>query len=520
MTMNRSDQRAFQDWLDLCIRIGEGTKNAVPIGESEVDKEKRKARLCDNFEAFCKFYFPRFMDSEFGWFHKKAAKEIIQNPNIKIVLEWAREHAKSVFADVMMPLFLYAKGELTGMVVVSANEDKAQTLLGDLQAQFVANHAWLNDYGNLASLGDWRDGYFATTEGVGFWAFGLGQSPRGIRKAEKRPNYAVIDDGDTKERCRNESRTREAVDWIWEDLYGALSIKGARLIVAGNRIHKKSIIAQMVGDIEPQDPKRVGITHIKVFAIENPKTHAKADFNNGQPAWKRYTLDDLRQKFEGMPYRSVRREYFHEHIEEGIIFRNEWIRWGKIPKVKDCDGIVLYGDPSFKNTKDSDYKALVEVRLKGSQLYIAWAWVRQATVSAMVTAFYDRYDVVGNACQYFIEANMLQDMFLDEFKREGDRRGYQLPIRGDQEKKIDKFTRVENMTPLFERNFVTFNEAERQSPDMQTLIQQILAFGSGANDDGPDALQGAVAKLQKQHRRTDFKPRYGNYKVESERRYN
>lgn len=510
--MNKQEQRAYKEWLDLCDRIR--TQTGIIPHETHGAKLDRSEKLKESFTAFCRYYFPHYMDADFAWFHKKAARAIGDDPNCFAILEWPREHAKSVFANIMLPMWLYARGEISGMIVASATEDKAKQLLGDIQAQFVANLLWINDYGELASLGDWRDGNFMTTEGMGFWAFGRGQSPRGVRKANKRPNYAVVDDIDDKVIVRNLSRVKEAVDWVLEDLYGALSIKGGRVVVAGNRIHQQSILAHLVGDVDPEDPKRPGITHIKVYAFET-KTHRKADPDNGTPAWKeRYTKEQLLAKMEVMGYRASRREYFHEHIEEGLVFQNEWVQWARPGKY---DEIVVYSDPSFKGTKDNDYKAIVAIGRDGRNTDILKAWVRQASVGAMVGVFYDWYEHLESTARYYMEANFVQDLLLDEFTREGEKRGYQLPIRADKRAKPDKYTRIENLSPLFERGLVRFNELERSSPDMQTLIAQFLAFPFG-HDDGPDAVEGAVYMLQGLARSSNFSPRAGRYRINNNRK--
>lgn len=515
MNLTPTQKREYKEYVESCQRIRTETAMRIPT-ETEPQKRKRIAALKEDFNAFCKYYFPHYMDSDFAWFHLKAAREICNDPNAFAVLEFPREHAKSVLADIMVPLFLYARAELSGMVVVSANEDKAINLLSDMQAQFDSNALWIHDYGELAALGDWQSGYFATTEGIGFWAFGRGQSPRGIRKAAKRPNYAVVDDVDDKVIVRNTERVREAVNWILEDLYGALSIKGARLVIAGNRIHARSILAHMVGDVEPGDPKRPGIKHIKVFALENPRTH-KADPINGVPAWKRYTKQELKARMETIGYRASMREYFHEHIEDGNVFSHDWIQWQRPLDYSDYDEIIVYGDPSFKNTKASDYKAIVATGRKGTRLDVLLAWVRQASISAMVEAFYDIYDIFGTRARYYIEANMMQDLlFTDEFVNVGNQRGHQLPIRQDKRKKPDKFTRIENLSPLFERGVITFNEKQRKDNGMQTLVAQLLAFPTG-NDDGPDALEGCVSLTTSSSRASSFQPRTGAYTRKSTR---
>lgn len=505
--LTNKDKRTLEEYNAIKKRIH--SRTAFVGEETPAQKTERITKLKADFFSFAKYYFLHYMTdkdgtmTDFGWFHRLAVK-LIQEDTLT-VLEWAREHAKSVFADVMLPMYLYHRGDLTGMVVASANQDKAEKLLSDVQAEFESNQRLIADFGNLVGLGSWQTGQFSTTDGIGFWSFGIGQSPRGIREQEKRPNYCVVDDADTKERCKNESRVLEAVAWIREDLIGAMGLtSGVRVVIAGNRIHKKSIVAHLVGDIEPQDPKNEGVQHIKVFAIENPRTHAKAELHDplSKPAWiERYTKAHFEKRFLIIGYRASRREYFHEHVEEGTVFKAEWIQWAKSPKIEDFDELVCYTDPSFTNNKNSDYKAVV---LMGSyrhpvtkqyRYHIRKAWVRQASVKSMVKANYDVWKWVGNHARYYIESNMLQVTLLDEFDTEGSEKKDYMPITGDGQKKADKFTRIENMTPIFERGIIEFAEDQRTDPDMQTLIDQIIAFPTG-HDDGPDATQGAYSKLR------------------------
>lgn len=515
--MSPLEKREYGDFLELCNQIRNATAS-LPIGENAHEQEARKAELRGDFERFCQFYFPKEASAPFGYFHREAAAAVLDDPNIFAVLEWPREHAKSVFADIMLPMYLYACGELSGMVIVSANEEKAVGLLSDIQAQFTNNQRWINDYGELQNTGDWKGGNFSTKDGIGFWAFGNGQSPRGIRKSEKRPNLVVVDDIDTAERCRNIARVRESVNWILEDLYPTMGLKQGRLVVAGNRIHRASILAHMVGDVQPDDPKRDGIWHSKVFALQND---AREMDELGQPAWaERYTREEVMNRMRKMGFRASRREYFHQHVEDGIVFSNDWIEFAPSLPLEAYSEIVVYGDPSFKNTKASDYKAIVAVgrEASGGKLHILRAWVRQASITAMVQEFYDWYEWLETRAAYYIEANMLQDLlFDDEFVQEGQHRGYQMPIRQDKRKKPEKFTRIENLTPLFERGQVLFNERERNSYDMQTLIQQLLSFPTG-HDDAPDALEGAVSLLQSFYRSSNFQPRAGKFRFNNNRR--
>ncbi len=515
--MIRSEQKEYEAWLELRKRIA--TQTAPERNETEREKRDRIAGLLKDFDAFCRYYFPHYMDAAFGWFHRKAAQEVKKRKDGFFILEWPREHAKSVFADIMLPMYLKACGELDGMMIGSASGDKANGLLSDIQAELMDNQRYIADFGEQFSLGNWQEGHFATADGVGFWAFGRGQSPRGTRNAAKRPNYGVIDDIDDKMIVKNDERVKEATDWVLADFYGALSIKGARLVIAGNRIHKKAILAHLVGDVEPEDPKREGIVHIKVFAIEDEKRRP-ATPEHGRPAWhERYTMAQLTARMTKMGYRNARREFFHEHIEEGNVFRLEHMTWVKARPLREYDELITYVDPSFKDTKKSDYKGVVLLGRIGSQLDVLWCWVRQAA-AAMVKAHYDCYERIqaaGASSRDYMEANFLQDLLLDEYQAEGNVRNYQLPIRPDKRSKPDKYTRIENLEPLWQRGNLRFNEAERKSVDMLTLRDQFLAFPTG-HDDGPDAVEGAVSLLQRGGRSADFKPRLGRITTSSARR--
>jgi predicted phage terminase large subunit-like protein len=511
---NTKEQRQYEDWLAQCRFIQQQTENSRPVDESPAERGARIAQLSASFEAFAKYYFPHYIRGEFGWFHKEAAKKITDNKNCFAVLEWAREHAKSVFAVVLMPLFLKARGELTGMVLASSNEVKARGLLADLQAELENNALYIEDFGEQMSYGNWQEQHFITKDGVGFWAFGRGQSPRGIRVGEKRPNLAVIDDIDDKMLVKNPARVQETVNWIKEDLVGALAISGSRVIVAGNRIHKASTLAYLVGDIEANDPKNKGIIHIKVYAFEKGAKHEKAmpDEKGARPAWQYHKAADLIARMEMIGHRAAMREYFHEHSEQGLIFQDEWIQWKPPLSLEKYDGIVIYCDPSFKDTAKSDYKAIVAVGKIGLQYHILQAWVRQASVGAMVDSFYDFHEVFGKKAYYYMEANMLQDLLLKDFDTEAQNRGYHVPLRADKEKKENKAMRIENLSPLFERGHIFFSSEQRGSADMQNLKQQLLGFGDASmKDDAPDALEGAISKLNKKFTNTNKSRRVGKY---------
>jgi hypothetical protein len=490
------DKKAIAQWEIKCQEIATATDSLIS-NEAPKDREKRIAHLLKNYNDFVRYYFPNYAQSPCGYFHIAAAKHISQDDNAFAVLEWAREHAKSVHADVFIPLYLKAQGKLDGLILVGKNETDACRLLGDLQAQLLNNKRFQADYGEQFSYGSWELGDFTTQDRVRFTAIGRGQSPRGMRNEERRPNYCVIDDIDDDEMVRNPRRVSDCVDWILGALYGALAIKKARLVMVGNRIHKKSVLAMLVGGYDTDTPKRENVYHSRVNALDK----------NGNPTWiERYTLAELQLKFQRMGSRLAQREYFNNPITEGKVFKNEWMQhWlpmNKLLAKGQYERLIVYCDPSFKSTTKSDYKAIVLMGKIGKQLHIIKYFCRQCSVPIMVRWFYDLYEQLNPtdgktlACEYYMEANFMQDLLLDEFMVEGELRGYQLPISGDHRQKPDKASRIESIAPLFERELVLWNKDEENSKDMQTAREQFFAFETGStyNDDAPDAAEGAVYK--------------------------
>ena len=495
---------AIERWQKHCETVQAAT--TVNTAETLQDKALRIKRVRTDYAAFVDYYFPHYtVNPETGMrtpcapFHIKAASKILQNRNLRAVFKWHRGAAKSTHMDIFIPLWLKCQQnkQLNVMVLVGKSEDNANTLLSDIQAELQFNQRYIHDFGQQYNGGSWEEGEFVTKDGTAFFARGRGQSPRGLRYRSHRPDYIVIDDLDDDELCESPARVTRLTNWVKEALFGALDGGRGRFIMVGNLISKNSVLANIAAT------NGVHVSQVNVWD------------KNGNVSWAaKWTPEEVRaiEQFQG--YRSFQKEYMNNPITEGAVFRNDWIKWGKMPDLKKFDELVLYIDPSFKGTTKNDYKAAKLWGKAGSQLWHIKAFVRQCSVAEMVRWLYDLYEwsqSQGIAIKWYMEANFMQDTILDEFRREGDLRGYQLPISADKRKKPDKFQRIEAISPLWERGFVTYNETEKDDPDMQAGIEQTLAFERGmrGHDDAPDADEGAIWYLQRDTRISSFTPSFG-----------
>lgn len=506
--LTKEQKEAFERWQEHCRDVQALTAVSLAVAkETPVERERRIRRLLADYDAFCEYYFAHFLtlrDKVTGEvvktihnapFHTKAAMRIKSTPNLKAVFKWPRGHAKSTHIGVFVPLWLIfqPKRLVNFMVTVGKSEDSATRLLGDLQAELEFNQKLIADFGEQKNLGSWLEGEFKTRGGAKFLAVGRGQSPRGLRDREARPDYIVIDDLDDDELCRNEKRVKDLTAWVKEALFGALDVGRGRFIMVGNLISKTSVLANIAAS------KGVHVSEIK--AVDR----------DGNPVWAdKWTKEEAQAYKDFVGYRAWEKEMMHNPITDGTIFRYEWIRYKRLPRLDKYDMLVCYTDPSFKSTTANDYKACRLWGKIGSELHLIDTYVRQDTVSGMVRWLYNLYESLPEnvVVSFYMEANFMQDIILDEFAVEGNLRGYQLPIMPDTRNKPEKIQRIEAVSPLWERGFVFYNEALKDSPDMQVGIEQTLALerGSRVHDDAPDADEGAIWFLQRYSRQTTFKP--------------
>ncbi|HUH35136.1 MAG TPA: hypothetical protein VL022_04820 [Moheibacter sp.] len=476
-------KRDYNEWLEFCRQVQSST--AVSVGETEKDQAERIKRAKKDYNYFVKTYFPDYADSDCAEWQIKFANRCLKDPNFFGIAEWPREHAKSVHLTIFIPMWLIVHGELTGMLLMGKNEDDAANLLSDIQAQLQFNELFAHDYGQQYNTGSWEEGNFTTKDGIRFKCYGRGQSPRGARKGEKRPNYGVVDDVDDDEIIYNPKRVDKVVKNILGAFFFALSIKGARFAMGGNRIHHNSILANVVGDNKPGAKKREGIYHSKIKAIIN-----------GLPAWpERYTLEELNRKIKKAGPVLAKQEFFHETEVEGKIFKNEYFKFAKIPHLGKMDVIIGYFDPSFENKVTSDFKAISVWGQRADKRYCIKRFTRK---SELEEAFewmikFEKRLPKGVGVIWYVEEQFFTRPIKNALARVIKKNKHPLSVITDKRSKPNKYTRIVRMEPEYSDGNVIYNVEEEHDTDMVEGNLQVKGIEPGYNsaDDAPDADEGA-----------------------------
>lgn len=482
-----------RDYLEMFERYRENFRNATPINTRETQAERitRVRYLEAHPEEWFKYYFPNYCTAAPAHFHIAATKRLLSNAEWFEVRAWSRELAKS--ARSMMELcYLALRNQIKNVLLVSNSHDNAVLLLAPIRACFECNQRIEQDYGKQHNIGEWREDKFVLKCGCSFRALGWGESPRGTRNNEKRPDFILLDDFDTDEECRNEDIMAKKIAWMEQALIPTRSISTpTRILVNGNIIHDNCMV-KYLGESSFCDK----------FDIVNIRD------KDGKSSWpEKNSEEEIDRVLSIVSYESGQKEYFNNPMDGGDIFRE--LKEGKIPSLKSC-ACIIYADPatSNKDVSQGSYKAVGCILYKDFTYYIAKVKVDTMSSMHFVEALYDvyawaQYHGAAPETQVWIENNSLQAPFFEQVLQplifqEGRKRGVMLPVCTDTRDKKDKYTRIEGtLEPINRAGQLVFNEKESEDPDMKRLKGQFKAFKrTQKRMDGPDMVEGGVYKLK------------------------
>ncbi len=481
-------KQALDNWAAYVKAITDAT--AIDVEEDAPARALRIGRLESDPEAWFSYYFPRYTFATPAGFHKEATKRVIENKEWYEVRMWSRELAKST-RTMMEVFYLVLVGNVANTIpsadeqarsrkkyclLVSNSFENAVRLLAPYKLNLESNQRIIQDYGQQAANGKWQAGDFTTETGICFRALGAGQSPRGTRSEEARPDILLFDDVDTDMDCQNSDIIGKKWRWIEEAAIGTRSVsQPATIIFCGNRIAVDCCVVRAVPFADHAD-------------IRNIRDE------NGQSTWpEKNTEAHIDRVLKQKSYAAAQKEYFNNPITEGAVFRD--MSFKPAYPVNKYHGLVCYSDPSYTATGDN--KATVLVGRLGDEFHVLKAFVAQTTTAAMLDWHRQIMQYTGSdvRCRYFIEDVFMQDVVIKELSESARKTGVPINLQRDKRKKPGKFLRIEALLePLNRTGKLFLNQAEQQNPHMVRLAEQFKAFSpnSSAHDDGPDAVEGAI----------------------------
>jgi len=482
-----TDKQILQLWGEYVENIRKST--ALLTGETDEQQKKRITILQKDPELWFKYYFPQYCYAPPASFHRESTKRVLNHMEWYEVRNWSRELAKDV-RTMMEILYLCLTGKKRYMLMISNSYDTSENFLKPYKGNLEANQRIIHDYGVQELPGSWSAGEFTTRRGAKFLAVGAGQSPRGTRNEEVRPDIIVFNDIDTDEECRNADIIENKWKWIENAAIGTRSVSKPTLIIfLGNIIAEDCCVVRA----------REFADYVSIINIRD---------ENGNSTWPEKNNEEMIDRvLSQKSFSSQQQEYYNNPIQEGRVFKE--MTWGKCPPLKELPFIIVYADPATSNKdkpsirarKQNSCKAVVIVGYKELKFYIYKCFVDTTKNSTFIDWLYASRKYVAEKTQpyFLIENNSLQDPFYEQVLlplifQKGNENGGVLGITPDKRDKPEKFFRIEGtLEPKNRLGLLILNIDEKDDPHMKRLQAQFKSVGPNSKTmDGPDAVEGAV----------------------------
>ena len=470
--------------------------------------EEIEAMLEDDASGFEQFVMYFFVDENthlapFGYFHKEAVNNLFNGYPMQI-WEWHRCSAKSLLACLFIPIWLFCKRQLKGMMIVSNTHTRAKELAKDfllcIQGNAKIHHHFCKE-GVPQVYGSLNHNIVSVNEDFTVSCFGMGQNPQGTRKNFNRPNYFVIDDAEQQTQANNKTTVETQVKYITGTVYACCNPNARNyFIFSNNRTSNTGLVEAF---IKWNNKNKKPYLHSKVYLTENPKTHAMLLLDKGGvPAWsENFTKETCEKLIAAAGHRSAMRQYYHQDIPDEFFFHVSEIRYWNMKRmiVPTCG--YLYCDPAFSTAKHADNSGVVIVYhdRKNKVCIVADMSIDKQDFCESINRMYNKWsseypDVpIVQYIEYIGRTIEIEQRIADY------RKGNQnfLVPEFDKSQKTEKEKRIKGLDYYIKSGILGFNETLQDSEVMATMIEEMEKISMPkAHNDGLDALHGAFSQIE------------------------
>lgn len=433
-----------------------------------------------DLSLFFSFYFTKYIQYEIAPFQNEIIRLLQDERNKRIVITAFRNSAKSTLCSLVLPIWsIVGLLKNKNILIVSQTDPKAEQLLIDIRRMLISQRLLLDDHGTFYSSNDeWNKRTLVIPKyGARITAVSIGESIRGMRHEESRPDLIIYDDIEDVQ----SAKTQEGRDKLWEIItreFMPLGTKDTRHVFIGNLVHPDSAMVRLRELIQSG---RMSGEYREYPLIKDDAILWPGQFPN---------MDAIEEFKKGLPSEiDFLREYMLQIIPEGrqLVFPKDIRRYDEselLPR-KDFQMYLILIDPavSGERTSKHDKTSIIVLRVYGSgetmKMYISpnpindwleWPQIIEK-VQNIITSF-------GSSATYqiLVEGGSTQRGLTQMLLYKG-LNAQEVTPQGN-----DKRTRLSMIVPWF------VNKIKFPNGGTEELEHQLYYFGAERYDDMVDAL--------------------------------
>lgn len=405
--------------------------------------------------------------------------EAFHGPHPRVVAEAFRGAAKTTTLEETA-ILKGALREYHNCIMIGASHKRACERLNSVRYEFETNEYLDSTFGRLRGTDTWTTDRLVLTNSVVLQALGAGQSLRGVKHLDQRPDLCLIDDLEDEESVRSPEARAAMMRWLFGALIPALT-PDAKIRFIGNRLDTQAVIAQVA-----RDPEWLALR----FPIMTPNVETGADV----PTWPdMFPIDWIYKKRDELMRYGLADTWSQEYMCEADapqarVFRPEHFQDIVRPRVRTWEATWMMVDPARSVNKRSATTAMPIWSWIRNRL-VVWdcrigQWMPDEIISNMLELD-DKYRpvVVG------VEEDALNQFILQPLRQAQVKHGHPLPLRPMTAKRYTegrgKIDFIKSLQPFFAAHEVEFAQP------LPELEAQFRSFPKGAID-APNALAYAL----------------------------
>ena len=433
-------------------------------------KEELIIKLGRNPRLAHQTFFAHRHPQDTPYFHYEII-DLWHNPKItKGLVQAFRGAGKSTIAEEAIIIQAVYRQFYNG-IILGETYERAVERLRAIKHEFENNQFIQELFGDMVGS-TWSEGKIVLSNGVIIQAFGRGQSLRGSKHLDRRPDRAFGDDVEDDDSVQTPEAIGKTVSW-WTGVVEPALDPVHIIRVNGTPLNPKSLICQL-----EHDPSWTSLKY--------PIKH-KSDIDLWQSSWpSRFSMDFINEK-----------EQSNYRLGKGDKFMQEYMCQAEDPAEKPFTADMFTITPTVRawHTVYSIYDpARTTNRASATTGVCHFSWVNNRLI---VWDAYGKYwkpdeiiaDIFESDNTYApavigVEQDGLHEFILQPLRQEQLRRGYSIPLRALKAPK-GKIDFIKALQPFFKAKEILFAKplAEAQA--------QFLSFPSG-NIDIPNALAYAL----------------------------
>jgi hypothetical protein len=400
--------------------------------------------------------------------------EAFHSSSPRVLLMAFRGAAKSTIAEETIITEALLR-RFHNCVIIGETEQRAQERLASCKRELETNPAIESLFG--AMVGPvWGATKIELSNGVVIQAAGRGQSLRGLKHLDHRPDFVFCDDLEDEESVLTEEQRRKTSDWFWRTLIPSLDNPDSPLRVAATPLHEEAL-AMSLARLDEFQTHTVPIESLSPQGERLPSWPAKFPLE---------VIDKMKESFlRAGKIDAYMQEYMCQTSDPARrIFTHAMFVY-EPTRVRTYEPVYAVYDPARTVSASSATTGKIVASWVANRLIVwqasARLW-RPDEIIADMFAVDDQFAPIAIG----VEEDGLNEFIMQPLRHAQLERGHPLPLRPLKAPR-GKLDFIRSLQPFFKAREVIF---AGEPEDFAELTTQLLNFGASASAkiDAPNAL--------------------------------